>query len=51
LALKEDQLEVDNLLKRYDFNALPIKRQGKPNRIYQANTAQLERIDSYFFGT
>lgn len=48
IALKEDQLEVDNLLKRYDFNALPIKRQGKPNRIYQANTAQLERIDSYF---
>ncbi|HZJ68981.1 MAG TPA: V-type ATPase 116kDa subunit family protein [Candidatus Eisenbacteria bacterium] len=35
VTLKENQFEVDNLLKQAGFKALPISKAGTPNQIYQ----------------
>mgnify|MGYP000976914309 CR=1 FL=1 len=46
VALREHELAINQLLKQYDFNYLPIEKSGTPNQIYRSNERKIKKIDS-----
>jgi V/A-type H+-transporting ATPase subunit I len=45
VALREHELAINQLLKQYDFNYLPITKSGTPNQIYRSNERKINNID------
>ncbi|NLM19528.1 MAG: hypothetical protein GX217_05835 [Clostridiaceae bacterium] len=44
-TLREHELAINQLLKQYNFNYLPIKKSGTPDQIYQSNECKINEID------
>ncbi|HHU53637.1 MAG TPA: hypothetical protein GXZ43_06145 [Clostridiaceae bacterium] len=46
VIMREHELLINQLLKQFDFNYLPINKSGTPNQIYRSNEQKINKIDT-----